>query len=158
MVLLCIAAIYFVLVITTHLNQSYKLRNQICKNNKLIQTKRFNSQYNDLYNNTTPFDVSTIMLQNDPSSTSGISGNSIDLFSESMTENTIRDTIKNVLNTGNKTIVVNPIDVFQQIYLDIKNKKTTKSLLTAENMLEQLFPTEILKEPFDEVYINIFLI
>jgi hypothetical protein len=81
-------------------------------------------------------------------------GLGIDTFEESLMDISIQNAVKNFIEEAPKDPEISPLEVFQQMYKDIKAKKVGVNGTTAldpKSMLESLFPaTDVGNDPFDE--------
>lgn len=89
----------------------------------------------------------------------------LDNFSETIMDESIQSAVRNMINEEPKAPRPSPSETFDKIYANIKTKKYTeisnntqsdtgKDLfpLDPKTMLEELFPVDKVKDPFDEVF------
>lgn len=76
----------------------------------------------------------------------------IDLVTDSVIDHSIEKVVKQMLGEPEKGPDFSPLDTFNDIYNELKAKKSTDSSrkLNATDMLERLFPDDQTGEPFDE--------
>lgn len=75
----------------------------------------------------------------------------LNLISETAIDQSIERAVKQLLGEGFKAPEKAPTEIFNDMYLNLKNKKSNNSTsLDPAAMLAQLFPDEQAKDPFDE--------
>ncbi len=75
----------------------------------------------------------------------------LNLISETAIDQSIERAVKQLLDEGTKAPVKAPTEIFNEMYLNLKEKNSKNNTkLDPEAMLAQLFPDEQAKDPFDE--------
>jgi len=75
----------------------------------------------------------------------------LNLISETAIDQSIERAVKQLLDEGFKAPEKAPTEIFNDMYFNLKNKKSNNSTsLDPAAMLAQLFPDEQAKDPFDE--------
>lgn len=75
----------------------------------------------------------------------------LNLISETAMDQSIERAVKQLLDEGTKAPAKAPTEIFNEMYLNLKDKNSKNSTsLDPEAMLAQLFPDDQTKNPFDE--------